>query len=65
MDVLYLTESMGTYLIQMLYEYWDELDTPYSGGFYFCPERLFQYYNGLPLGENIESAYLIWKSEQH
>ena len=31
----------------------------------FLPKWLFQYYNDLPLGESIESAYLMWKSEQH
>ena len=31
----------------------------------FLPQWLFQYYNELPLGGSIESAYLMWKSEQH
>ena len=32
---------------------------------WFLPECLFQYYNDLPLGEYIESDYLVWRSEQH
>ena len=49
----------------MLDEYWDEGDTSYPGGFDFCPDWLFQYYNEVPLGEAIERDYFIWKSEQH
>ena len=51
--------------LQMVDEYWDERDTPYSDDFEFYTEWLFQYFNELPLGESIESAYLTWKSEQH
>ena len=29
MNNIYLTESMQTYWLQMLDEYWDEKDTPY------------------------------------
>ena len=36
---------MRTDWVQVLDEYWDEVDTPYSDGFYFYPEWLFQYYN--------------------
>ena len=55
MNSVYLTESMQTDWLQILYSYWGEVDTPYSGDFYFCNEWLFQYYNDLPLGEAIES----------
>ena len=34
----YLNEIMRTYWIHMLYKYWDEVDTPYSGYFGFWPE---------------------------
>ena len=43
----------------MSYECWDEIDTPYVDDFEFYPEWLFQYFNELPLGEDIESAYLM------
>ena len=49
----------------MLDEYWDEENTPFSNASEFWPQWLFQYNNKLPLCENIEIAYLIWKSEQH
>ena len=49
----------------MLDEYWDEICTPHSGDFYFWSDWLFQYYYELPLGEAIESSYLMCKSEQH
>ena len=62
MDVLYITESMQIYWLQILYKYWDECDTPYLCDFYFWPEWLFQYYNELPLGGSVESAYLMCKS---
>ena len=39
-------------------------DTSYSDYFDFWPEWLFKYYNELALCEAIESAYIIWKSEQ-
>ena len=38
MNHLYLTESMLTYRLQMLDEYWDEKDTPYSDYFYLWPD---------------------------
>ena len=62
---LYINEILRTDFPQMLDEYWDERDTPISDGFDFWPDWLFQYYNELPLGEDIESAYLTWKAEQH
>ena len=43
MDSLYITESMKTYWLQILDEYWDEGDTPHSGDFGFRIEWLFQY----------------------
>ena len=49
----------------MLYEYWVERYTPYSDYFEFWTEWLFKYFNEMPLVEAIESAYLMWKSEQH
>ena len=33
MDALYMKESIETDWLQMLYEYSEEEDTPYSGGF--------------------------------
>ena len=62
MDAIYLTESMLIYWLQMLYEYWDEVDTPYFFGFDLWPKWLFQYFKKLSLVESVESAYLIWKS---
>ena len=56
---------MRTDFPQILDECWDEKYTPYSYDFDLWPDWLFQYYNELPLGEYIESAYLTWKSEQH
>ena len=38
MNALYLIEIMRIDWLQMLDEYWDEGDTPYSGGFDFWPE---------------------------
>ena len=49
----------------MLDKYWDEGDNPYQYDFDFCPEWLFQYFNKLPLGEEIEINFLVCKSEQH
>ena len=49
----------------MLDEYWDEKYTPYSDYFDFCPDWLYQYFNEMLLGKEIESAYLTWKLEQH
>ena len=56
---------MWTYWLKTLYDFWYEGCTPYLVGFYFWQEWLFQYYNELALCEAIESAYLVWKSEQH
>ena len=53
---------MQTDWMHKLYKYWEEEDTTYSGDFDFWPEWLFQYYNEMPLGEAIESAYPMWKS---
>ena len=49
----------------MLEKYWYEWDSPNSDYFNFFPEWLFQYNNELPIVEDIESAYIMWKSEQH
>ena len=65
MNNLYLTESMRKYCTHTLDEYWDKKDTPYSDGCDFWPYWLCKYFNKLRLGGAIESAYLIWKSEQH
>ena len=65
MNNIYLTEIMRTYWIQMLDEYWDEKETPYSDDYYFCTNWLYEYFNKLLLGELIESPYLAWKPEQH
>ena len=46
--------------MHVLHEYLDEEDTPYSGDSDFCPEWLFQYFNEIPLDEDIESSYLVW-----
>ena len=64
MNPLYLTGIIQTYWLQMLDEYWDERDTPYSDDFELRPEWLFQHFNELPLGEAIGNTYLTWKSEQ-
>ena len=61
MYALYLTEGTRTEWLQRMDEYWNRVDKPYSGGFDFYPQWLFQYYNELPLGEAIESAYLTWE----
>ena len=61
MIALYLTESMKTDWLQMLDEKWEKIDTPYSDDFGFWPEWMFLYFNKMPLGESIESAYLMWK----
>ena len=61
----YLTESMQIYWLHILYDYLDEKDTPYSDDSYLWPDCFYQYFNELPLGESIESSYLMWKSEQH
>ena len=65
MYALYLTESMQTDWRQTLDEYWYQGDAPYSYGFGFCTECLFQYFNEMALGGAIEIDYLIWKPEQH
>ena len=56
---------MKTDWLYMLDAYWDEEDKTYSGGFYFWSDWLFQYYNEIPLGEAIKSAYLMWNSKHH
>ena len=56
---------MRTDWLQMLDKQWEERYTTYSDDFEFWPEWLFQYLNELTLGEAIEIAYLMWKSEQH
>ena len=56
---------MQTDWLQILDEYWDEKDTPYSRDFYFWPDWLYQYSNELPLHKAIESAYLTCKSWKH
>ena len=61
MNNIYLTETMQTDWIQMLDEYWYKTNKPYSDDYDLCPNRLYQYFNELPLGESIESAYLRWK----
>ena len=42
----------------MLDDYWDEKYTPYSDDYCSWPDWLYKYFNELPLGESIESAYL-------
>ena len=56
---------MRTYWLHMLYDYCYEKDTPYSYNYDFWPDWLYQYFNEMPLGEAIESAYLTWKLGQH
>ena len=56
---------MQTYWLNLLYQYWDEKDTPYSDYYDFWTDQLYQYFNELPLGEANESAYITQKSEQH
>ena len=56
---------MQTDWLQMLDEYWDKKYTPYSDYYDFQPDWLYQYFNELPLGKAIESAYIMWKLEQH
>ena len=56
---------MREYWLQTLVEYWGEIDTPYSCSFDFWPDCLSRYCNKLALVEDIWSAYLMWKSEQH
>ena len=45
MNNLYLTESMRPDWLQMLDDYWDEKDTPYSYYSDLCPDWLYQYFN--------------------
>ena len=52
---------MKTDWLHMLDEQWEEINTPYSDEFGFWPEWMFLYFNKMPLGESIESAYLMWK----
>ena len=65
MDHIYLTESMQKYWLQILDEYWDEKDIPYSDYYDFWTYWFYQYFNEISLGESIKSAYLTWKLEQH
>ena len=53
MDALYLTEIMRTYRLQTLNEYWDKVDTYYSGDLDCWTQWLFQYYDELALVEAI------------
>ena len=64
-NAIHLTKIMQTDQVHMLYEYWDEKDTPYSDDYYFQPDWLYQYLNKMPLSDAIESNYLSWKSDQH
>ena len=61
MNNIYLTEIIRTYWLQMLDEYFDEKDTPYSDDFDLWPDQLYQYFNELPLYKSIESDYFMWK----
>ena len=65
MNNIYLTESIQTDWLHMFDKYWYERNTPYSDDFEFWHQWLFQYFNEMPLGEAIESADLMWNSEQH
>ena len=56
---------MRTDLLHMLYEYWNGKYTPCSDDYDFWPDWLYTYFNELPLGEAIESDYIMWNSEQH
>ena len=62
MNNIYITESMRKYWMHILDEYLDEEDTPYSDGFNFWIECLYQYFNELPLVEDVEIYYIVWKS---
>ena len=58
---IYLTEIMQSYWMQMLDDYWDEKYTPHSDDYDLWPDYLYKHFNGIPLGEAIESDYLAWK----
>ena len=58
---IYLTESMRKDWLHMLYDYWDEKDTPYPDDYYFWTNLLYQYFNELSLGEAIEQQRLTPK----
>ena len=45
MDELYFYEIMRTEWLQMIYEFWYEGDTPYSGDFDLFLQCLFKYYD--------------------
>ena len=45
MNNIYLTETMQTYWIQMLDEYWYKTNKPYSDDYDLCPNWLYQYFN--------------------
>ena len=53
---------MRTGWLQMLDDYCNERDTPYSDYYDFWPDWLYPYLNELTLGEAIESYDLMWKS---
>ena len=55
MDSLCLTESMQTYWLHKLDEYWYVEDKPYLYDFGVWPEWLFKYYNEINLSESIQS----------
>ena len=50
--------------VQILDEYCHEGDTTYQSSFDFYLQWLFKYFNEITIGENIESTYSTWKSEQ-
>ena len=45
----------------MLDEYWYKGDTPYSYDYKLWSEWLYKNNHNMPLGEAIESAYIMWK----
>ena len=62
MNALYLPKTTQTDWLHMLYEYWEERDTPYQDDFDSWHNQFFKYLNEIPLCEAIESAYIMWKS---
>ena len=56
---------MRTHWLHMLYDYWYEKYTPYLDYSDLWPDQLYKYFNGIMLGESIESDYLKWNSEKH
>ena len=65
MDTIYTTERIQTEQLKIIDGYWYEGDTPWLGDFDLWPQGLFQYYDEMPLGEDIESSYTMCKSERH